>query len=114
MDRASTNRVLSSTDQRLLRELEALVPDLEGFPVAPLLDLYADLRDHPNAHCMLNVCLSSWIATLEDELSAGPWGHGKTAAHLHDRKRGTRNALTQLKSALSQAQVVRPDRRHLC
>lgn len=106
----------NSSDSTLLHELEQLEPALAGFPVSQLLDSFvrAAPDDRAGAYRLVDSCLANWIASLDSTIDESMHEPDDALAGVLSRQRGARDALARLKVALSHADVVRPNRGHLC
>lgn len=120
MDNSQTQRTPPSqpalSTLSLLDELTRLAPALDGFPVDALLDVYvtAEQQSRANAYRLVDLCLENWIASLEGSIGSYPHAPDDALARVQARQRGARDALSTLKSALAQMDVVPGNRGQLC
>ncbi|WP_343626953.1 hypothetical protein [Roseateles puraquae] len=96
------------SDRVLLQELAELQPELKGFPVAPLLEVFvtANEQERLSAFHLVESCLSSWIAQLDKPVTRVYGGLPEAFEKIEARRRGARDALARVHAALSGAQVV--------
>jgi hypothetical protein len=96
-------------------ELGQLGSALDGYPVSQLLGFLGSASaDERVGHCLVDICLSSWIASLDEVLDTFPSELDDVLTRLEQRQLGARDALVRLKSALPHQAVVRPNGGQLC
>lgn len=104
------------SDQALLQELASLQPELNGYPVGSLLEMFmsAQEQERVTAFRLVDRCLSSWIAQLDQPLTPVDGGLPEVFEQMAGRQRGARDALARVRAALSHAEVVPAHRGQPC
>ena len=98
------------SDHALLQELASLPPELTGYPVGSLLDAFlsAEEQERVSAFRLVDRCLSSWIAQLDQPLTRIQGGLPEVFEQMEGRQRGARNALARVHAALSHTKLHPP------
>jgi len=109
---SQSRRPADPADVSVLDRLAQLSPDLDGYPVNQLLDVFmsAEQRDRAQAHRLVDRCIVHWIHTLEGDLGAYPDVPGDALLKVQLRQRKARDALASLQDALSRLDPVHRNR----
>lgn len=96
------------SDHALLQLLASLQPELTGYPVGSLLEvlLSAEEQERVGTFRLVDRCLSSWIAHLDQPLTRVHGGSPEVVEQMEARQRSARDALARVHAALSHSQVV--------
>mmetsp|Transcript_69581 Transcript_69581/g.163503 ORF Transcript_69581/g.163503 Transcript_69581/m.163503 type:complete len:129 (+) Transcript_69581:667-1053(+) len=88
-----------------LLALARLQPELEGYPLEPLLDACAcaEAHERQRAFLVVDCCLSHWIAQLDQPVPRVCNGMPDLIDRIERRQQGDRAALARVYAALSRA-----------
>ena len=96
----------------LVVRLETMQAALSGFPVASLLELYVSSTDgaangmpRERAFCLVDTCLTSWIATLSRSIEAQASLKGRIAEADRQRQATALDALVSVRFMLLSEQT---------
>jgi hypothetical protein len=99
---------------QLLPSLDGLLPALQGYPVADLIDVYAQtVAQSPTSinaarhFSLVERCISNWIRTLELMLASYLSCEEEPLKRLRAKQKGARDALLTVRRMLVAAETQR-------